>query len=265
MKICWDNLEDMKISIRGNLVRKGHIYIERESCGTCSKIYLTEKENPSNFCCHSCALKGKLFSQKHRKNLSIALTGRKLSAEHIRKMSEVTIGRICSEETRKKIGVGNKGKIISDKTREKMSDARKGYMPWCKGKNLSYEHRKKISKAHKGKKLSEEHKKNISAVTIGSGNPNWKGGISCEPYCDVWLDKEYKQSIKDRDGYKCLNPVCTKQHTLLHLHHINYNKKNCKPSNLITVCKSCNSKANYDRDWHKSWYQAIIKKRYGGK
>jgi hypothetical protein len=86
--------------------------------------------------------------------------------------------------------------------------------------------------------------------------------IACEPYCDAWADKEYKESIKERDGYKCLNPTCLCNSKRLGIHHINYNKKDCAPLNLITLCTSCNSRANSDRDWHKSWYQAVINKRY---
>ena len=47
----------------------------------------------------------------------------------------------------------------------------------------------------------------------------------------------------------------------LHVHHIDYNKKNCKKSNLITICRSCNSMANKDRSWHKAWYNAIMLQR----
>jgi len=103
-----------------------------------------------------------------------------------------------------------------------------------------------------------------SLSRFGSGHPNWQGGISYEPYCPVWKDKEYKQDIRNRDGNKCLNPYCSKNGSKLHIHHIDYNKKNCHPSNLITVCNSCNSRANIDRDWHTTWYQAIIKNRYYG-
>ncbi len=78
------------------------------------------------------------------------------------------------------------------------------------------------------------------------------------------LDKEYKEDIKLRDGDKCLNPYCdSKNPDDLTVHHIDYNKKNCGPNNLITVCRSCNAKANIDRDWHTAWYQAILYKRYG--
>ena len=60
----------------------------------------------------------------------------------------------------------------------------------------------------------------------------------------------------------CLNPYCSKEHNVLTLHHIDYNKNNCGPDNLITLCNSCNSQANKDRGWHKAWYQAILKNRY---
>ena len=40
------------------------------------------------------------------------------------------------------------------------------------------------------------------------------------------------------------------------VHHINYIKKDCKPDNLITVCNSSNSKANFNK-----WlWQEIYKK-----
>jgi len=96
----------------------------------------------------------------------------------------------------------------------------------------------------------------------GSGNSRWNGGISCEPYCDIWLDKDFKQSIKNRDGNRCLNPDCWNTSNILDIHHIDYNKKNCEPQNLITLCRSCNSRANKDREWHKFWYKAILYRRY---
>jgi hypothetical protein len=96
----------------------------------------------------------------------------------------------------------------------------------------------------------------------GENHYNWKGGIACEPYCDVWLDNDFKEAIKIRDGYKCLNPECNQQYSNLCIHHINYVKKDCHPYNLITLCISCNSQANYNREWHKSWYSAIILRRY---
>ncbi len=96
---------------------------------------------------------------------------------------------------------------------------------------------------------------------FGKGNPSWRGGISCEPYCQNWT-KEFKEFIKERDGYKCLNPDCWKKDSMLAVHHIDYDKKNCQPDNLVTVCRSCNARANFDRSWHTAWYQAIMYRRY---
>jgi len=97
---------------------------------------------------------------------------------------------------------------------------------------------------------------------IGSGNPRWKGGISKEPYCQDWT-KDLKEFVKERDGYRCMNPDCWGKDDMLHVHHIDYNKKSCGAENLITVCRSCNTRANSDREWHEAWYKTILHKRYG--
>jgi len=95
---------------------------------------------------------------------------------------------------------------------------------------------------------------------FGSGNHNWKGGISKEPYCQDWT-KDLKEFVKERDGYKCMNPSCWGKDAVLTVHHINYNKKSCGPENLITICRSCNSRANFDRSWHEAWYKAVLYRR----
>lgn len=99
-----------------------------------------------------------------------------------------------------------------------------------------------------------------SNLFSGSGHPNWKGGISDQGYCPIWKDKEYKESIKERDNYICRNPTCYRQDKVLHIHHIDYNKQNCCPNNLITVCRSCNARANFDREWHEEFYKIINNK-----
>ena len=102
----------------------------------------------------------------------------------------------------------------------------------------------------------------ISKKMMGKNNPSWKGGISKEPYCQDWT-KDLKEFVKERDGHKCLNPCCdSKNPEDLTVHHVDYNKKSCGPENLITVCRSCNSRANKDRKWHENWYKAILTKRY---
>ncbi|MBC8485703.1 MAG: hypothetical protein H8D45_06650 [Bacteroidetes bacterium] len=123
----------------------------------------------------------------------------------------------------------------------------------------------------KDKKISQEVRNKISITRIerevakGNKNPMWKGGISDDPYCNIWKDKEYKESIKERDGYQCMNPDCWKTSKNLRIHHIDYNKKNCDPWNLITLCVSCNVRANIKRKEWKYLYREIIYFNYNHK
>lgn len=92
-------------------------------------------------------------------------------------------------------------------------------------------------------KYREEHS--------GANHHNWQGGISFEPYSQEFSNR-LKQSIRLRDGYRC--QICLRpQNELsknLHVHHIDYNKKNCEEDNLISLCSSCHVKTNKDR---KGW------------
>ncbi len=153
--------------------------------------------------------------------------------------------------------LGRREEEFCDKSCAKSGENHPNY-----GRECSEETIQKMREAHTGKQFSEETIQKMREAQLGEKHHNWKGGISCEPYCDVWLDKEFKESIKERDGYQCLNPVCSKESEILCVHHINYNKKDCRPFNLITLCNSCNVKANSDREWHEAWYNAIIHQRY---
>lgn len=107
----------------------------------------------------------------------------------------------------------------------------------------------------------ECHYKWNSINVRGESHYNWQGGLSYKDYCPIWQDKEFKEYIFERDGYKCQNSDCWGKDKRLHRHHIDFDKKNCSPNNIITLCGSCNARANFNRDWHKDYYQAIMAKR----
>ena len=101
-----------------------------------------------------------------------------------------------------------------------------------------------------------------SAAVSGSNHPNWMGGISKLPYA-FEFDNKLKEQIRERDNYtcqKCNTPQaeCKKR---LPVHHIDYNKKNSDPVNLITLCVSCNSKVNKNRKHWTAYFQAMVIKR----
>ena len=154
---------------------------------------------------------------------------------------------------------GNKnflGRRHSIESKIKMSNSKKGKVPWNKGLT------KEIDSRIKGPKQDRSGVNNPCYGRCGELNPAWNNGSSLKyEYCPLWRDKEYKESIKERDGHRCLNPCCDKKSLEINIHHINYIKKDCRPKNLITLCKTCNLKANTNRDWHQSWYEAVIYRR----
>jgi len=94
----------------------------------------------------------------------------------------------------------------------------------------------------------------ISDHFAGENNPNWWGGISREPY--PWeFSPELKDKIKVRDGHRCQLCECDEDLTV---HHIDYDKQNCQPDNLITLCRRCNSRVNFHRHFWQHKLQAIV-------
>jgi hypothetical protein len=174
----------------------------------------------------------------------------KHSIESKKKMSIAAIGRKHSKHSKEKMRQANIGKKLSEKTKLKMSIAFTG---------------RKHSKETKSK-MSKSTKKTFQNPTIllkycGKNHHNWKGGISYKPYCANWT-KEYREYIKDRDNNECQNPDCWLTSSRSTVHHIDYIKKNCEPKNLITLCNSCNIRANTNREKWTSFYQEIIKQKY---
>lgn len=68
----------------------------------------------------------------------------------------------------------------------------------------------------------------------------WRGGTSREPYVYGW--DEIADAIRDRDGHRCV--ICGElENGRAHdVHHIDYDKKNNDPTNLVTLCKKHHAK-----------------------
>ena len=257
---------------------------------------LNWKQRPPNFeapicACGCCKKKTKWDNGKHRWNKFI--------------IGHHSKNKICSQETKDKIGRGNLGKFVSQETRDKLSKyvlslgesnpmktiaaRQRCREKWTGKNNPNYgkgDHlkgdknpmrRPEILAKFIGRKRPEISKENHpfygkkrinhSILMIGRGNPNWKGGISKNPYCEIWSDKEYKQSIFERDNNECQNPKCRKNcnHLPLGIHHIDHNKQECNPWDLITTCAGCNSRANFNKPYWKKLYQGIMTEKYGYK
>ena len=263
MKICWDTIKNLYLTRSGIFRDKitKHKYIEKESCSFCGESFLAQPQSLSKYCSKSCDAKANNSSRKLGKKVRRRIPINKNYKKH------KTI-KIRSLFVRDVNGVKNPfyKRRHSIETREKMS---KNHADFNGAKNPFY-----------GKKHNEETKKTIidklRVKNTGIGNPmygrkhlaleknpNWKGGKCLEPYCRVWKDKEFRSMLLERDKDKfCWNPQCGNKGYKTSLHHINYNKKDCRPENVIKLCNSCNSIANFDRDWWESFYNIIMLKRF---
>ncbi|MEK6936258.1 MAG: HNH endonuclease signature motif containing protein [Nanoarchaeota archaeon] len=187
----------------------------------------------------------------HRKNI-------KLPKEHKQKIAD------SEKETKKNIEFKEK---IRNKTKtlwnnpifiKKVKEGQQKYQTLFKE-----EIKKRSSKIHKGKKVSEETRAKQSEshkdLLIGENNPNWNNGSSFEPYAPEF-NKDLKQQILERDNYICQNPNCAHLSKKLHIHHIDYDKKNNKLKNLIVLCINCHMKTNSkkSRKYYVEFYQNII-------
>lgn len=187
------------------------------------------------------------------------------SEETLRKMSIASKGRTPfkgkhhSEEAKRRVSEANKGRVAwnegipcSDDVKETLRNANKGQTPWNKGKSgykvkpCSDERRRKISKSHIG-------------VRTGAENHFWKGGISFDPYCSKF-NNTLREEIRERDDRLC--QLCgKKENGCRHaVHHIHYLKSDCEPD-LITLCMSCNSKVNTNRDHYEELFMSKLIER----
>lgn len=143
-----------------------------------------------------------------------------------------------SKETQSKIKVGKNNPMFG-------KPSTKGML----GKHHTGEWRLQRSEETRGEKNPFYGKKHTKKVGLKKEkHPNWKGGISKEPYNQEWT-KELRDRIRNRDNHIC--QLCMiKESDLkkkLTVHHIDYDKKNCDEGNLIALCHSCNIKVNYNR------------------
>jgi hypothetical protein len=125
--------------------------------------------------------------------------------------------------------VGHNARNMSKDTKKKMSLSRIGNKNSL-GYKQTEEHKRKVSLAREGIKFSKEHKLNMSLAQLKS-HPD-------DEYCEAWRDREYRKDL--RKDY-CENIKCKGKYKRLIDHHINLNKKDCKPSNVMTLCNSCHT------------------------
>lgn len=210
--------------------------------------------------------KGHIFSEETLRKMSNSLKGRispmkgkHPSEETIKKQSESLRKTLSNPEARKRLSEATKRGMANPDVRKRMSEAIKRTMSnpifrqmlseLRKGRHLSPN-----SEFKKGHKEAPETSRKRSEAMRGEKCYLWKGGISYAPYSLDWT-RALKRIIRERDNYLC--QLCNIKKGM-QIHHIDYNKKNCNPENLITLCRSCHSKTNENREKWKKFFEAKL-------
>lgn len=271
---------------RGTYCSRECVYKRRVTDETKRKMSEAKKGKPSPH-------RGMKHNEASRRNMSLAHKGKSCSEATRQKMSMAHKGKVLSEDTRikmrkpkteehkRKISEAKQGHEVSADTRAKISEANKGRVPWNKGETgiysadslqkmrearigtrLSGEHKRKISESEKGRPspnkgvpMSEEAKRRLSEMNSGENHPQWRGGISFEPYSSEF-NGALKDMIRERDGWTCQGCDKTQREEgkRLAIHHIDYDKLDNDSINLVAVCGACNAKANYNRPYWTGYY-----------
>jgi len=159
----------------------------------------------------------------------------------------------------------HKGSMQTEKTKEKISKKmeghknfnkelkgcfQKGHIPWDKGKKRIGWNINNAYGFQKGNHPRTEFKK-------GKDNIAWRDGISKIEYGEEWT-KTLRRAIRERDNYVC--QICSKlqEDKCFDIHHIDYDKKNNNPKNLITLCRKCHIKTNSNREYWTKYFQNRI-------
>ncbi|MBI4359099.1 MAG: deoxyhypusine synthase family protein [Candidatus Nealsonbacteria bacterium] len=112
-----------------------------------------------------------------------------------------------------------------------------------------------------GKKRAEALKSKYREIMKGDKNPAWAGGISWEPYAEEFF--MIRSVVLERDNSSCKLCGITEKESYekhnqhLHVHHMDFDKKNNSLKNLVSLCVSCHGKANFPK-YREEWNQKLV-------
>jgi len=143
----------------------------------------------------------------------------------------------CYNKVKKGRYIPNSGQFKKGEHPSSSTEFKKGFTPHNKDK--------------KGAVNSGSFKNGHDTPFKGENHYNWQDGKSFEPY-GVEFNNKLKEQVRERDKRTCQECYYHEQFhdSKLDIHHIDYNKKNNSPNNLISLCRSCHAQTNFSReDW----------------
>lgn len=178
-------------------------------------------------------------------------------------ISKSKMGHSVSKETREKISISLK-KLWKDPNYIKKC----GIRPHELGVPLPEHVKEKIRKTLSEKMIGE---KNPMFMMKGEKHPNWKGGVSFNPYCPKF-DKSRKKATRKFFNYSCI--ACGKHESenitkrgqyALPVHHIDHDKNqgcNDIPFNLVPLCHDCHGDELHNVEEYKKYINKTLEEGF---
>ena len=272
MKICWDNLENIRLTKKGNFkdVIKNRNYHYKESCRNCGEPFLGE--NKTHFCCVICGSLGEFSSMYGKTGENSPLYGKKHSEEHCENISKGLKDKIRTKEHCENISKGLKGKYTGNKCHlwkggyssndVPLYDTYAPQLEWCEevrrsptDRNILESRCTYCGKWHIPRLYDIKNRTIFINKSIGSESRLYCSD-ECKQECPIFNKKkwprgfkvdtsrevqpELRQMVLERDEYQCVK--CGSEGPL-HCHHITGVEINPIESadidNCVTLCKKC--------------------------
>lgn len=248
MKICWDNLEGVRLSKSGTF-RKGSVsYVYKGSCAKCGEPYLTPSHKQSKFCSRLGVNAGK----------NHYLYGKSPTTEARKNMVKSRQYRVGILSPCYKGGVTKMGLIAYDTGKKKLGlyeEVRKQ-----KGTEIS-----EVKCAYCGRWFAPKWyqvRNRLAAINnLGKGEQRLYCSENCKLACPTYGKVKYprgfkhttsrevnpylRQMVLERDNWTC--QICGKtiKEAQLHVHHMDPAAQNPMFQNdagsCITLCKGCHA------------------------
>jgi len=227
-----------------------------------------------------------------RIKFSMKMSGRTVAThEGIARSARMRKGVPRSEETKRLIGLNNRGRTketyiprakvaqkrrMADRTEaERLGNIEKGLKKRGRTKENDPSVERGAAKRRGWTKENHEgtarRAAKLKGMFLGDKSPTWIDGRSYLPYSKEF-NKHKREHIKERDGHVCQYCGRTEEEQKLKdrigrgltIHHINYDKFYNDDINLATVCRSCNTYANLNREfWQRFYTDKILMKSNG--
>lgn len=228
--------------------------------------------------------KGSKLSEEHRRRISEARLKSKKVFRYPREM-RICVAPGCDVEFETFVGGAKEKKYccrghhrigVSSPLKGRTKNTDEGIARAAEkltGRTMSAESKQKKSDALKGRTYvdmfgeeeTERLKKIRSEAMMGEKSPSWAGGVWVEndPYPKEYYD--IRPEVRKRDGLVC--QICGVSHgdlwgetgRGLDVHHIDYDKQNSDMMNLISLCRSCHVKTNFNRPFWTGFFQGMMK------